>query len=108
MLYGSMMVWDIQNMAPKFTDYDIEPVLPLTKRVFNKEALESDPKHLLRSEEDKDRFGNAGQWVCNPSFSQAILFNNSSKFSDDETVQMVLDSLPNQYLFKKVYIKPEK
>ena len=63
MHYGSMMVWNIQNMAPKMGDYDIKDVLPLTERVFNREELLKEPKHLLRAGEDKDTDGIEGNFV---------------------------------------------
>ena len=109
MLYGRQMVWNIENLAPNFKDYECKE-LPLEEYVFKRDQLFRNPKKLITSDEDfdKDDTGNScpGGWLFDDAFNLIILNNMENPGMDDEAVQAQLDRIPNIDQFVKYYISP--
>uniref|UniRef100_A0A7S3FTC0 Uncharacterized protein n=1 Tax=Strombidium rassoulzadegani TaxID=1082188 RepID=A0A7S3FTC0_9SPIT len=104
---GSTLVIDLDTIvAPFKSQYDKEGTLPLTDLIFDREKLQKDFLKIVKESEMIDPFGNKGQFFLDNKFRIVLLTNMKEEEFDDEIVQMVLDQLPNQHLFKKIFIKP--
>jgi len=72
MVYGKQMVWNLENMVPRFSDYESD-MLPLKDTVFNRTNLFLNPKSLVRPEEDYDKHdiekNDQGRWAMDPGFN---------------------------------------
>ena len=102
------MVWNCDTMTPNFWNYDND-ILPLHDMIFKRDRLFKNYKKLVKPEEDFDTFKNKGYYELNKEdFNQCILFNMSKPIVDDGMLQNLLDSIPNEQQFKRVYILPEK
>ena len=109
MLHGSKSVIDLDTTVPPLkTQYDIPSVLPLKDLIFDREKLFKDYMSIVRDSENFSIHKEYGGYLVNPKFQLIVLYNMKDTDCDDEIIQMVLDELPNEEKFTKIYINPEK
>ena len=86
MKYGRPLVVHIKTMVPRFSDYDMKGVLPLENHFFHRQNTFDNAKQWLRPHEDKDIFGNEGNFHVNENFNLIILSNMTDPDCDDEII----------------------
>ena len=99
---------NLDTMVPPLkSEYDIPSILPLSNLIFDREKMMSGGKQIVKDDEDHDgRGGSKGTFFINSKFNIIVLMNLQDPDADDEIVQMVLDELPHQDKFVKLYISP--
>mmetsp|Transcript_5525 Transcript_5525/g.9414 ORF Transcript_5525/g.9414 Transcript_5525/m.9414 type:complete len:117 (-) Transcript_5525:88-438(-) len=104
---GMHLAIDLQNVVVPLKDkYDVKS-LPLSSLIFDREKLFKHFIKIVKEEEKTNQFGIKDEFKILDGFDMVLLVNMSGEFYDDEILQSVLDQLPNEENFLKVFINPQ-
>ena len=83
---GRQTVLHIDTMVAQWKDYDLS-------LFFDYDYFKDNWKDIITEEENYDRNNYHGQFEVTKEWGIIVVYNNSSEYSDDETVQMNIDEL---------------
>ena len=105
---GATLVVNFDTIVPFFKEKYDNSISPCSDLLFNRENLLKNYKQILKPEEDTDLEGNHGMYFMSSDFSLILLINMEEPHYTDSILQRVLDQVPNQEQFLKIYITRSK